>query len=82
MAFVEATVIIGGALDERAVFDEAQKGQLDPWLAEVKEESQGSAEIWEVFVLEHDHPINIECECVQYDPVAKPYWTNDEKAQV
>jgi len=69
MSYVEATVIVEGALDETRVFGEGDAEKLDDFEAEVEEAAKDGLAT-ELYVLRHDHePLtegDEDCACAQY----------------
>jgi hypothetical protein len=65
--FIEATLIIEGALQETKILD-SDGTELDTWVSELRtEHSTVHAQTqWEVYTIHHSHPNDTECECVQY----------------
>lgn len=71
MAYIEATLIVDGALDEEKEFPDYTA--LNNWVDQLEGEHEKG--VWEVFVIEHEHETGIECECVQYLTDHSPYTT-------
>jgi hypothetical protein len=63
-AHAAVTVIVDGALDQEEVFTDYLR--LEEFLSQVGDDAESDGYLTEVFVLEHDHEIGIECECAQY----------------
>lgn len=65
MCVIEAILLHEGALEEERVFHSQEA--LDAWCDQVLEAGG------EVYVIEHNHPLEEECECVQYLQDHRPY---------
>lgn len=83
MAYVEATIIVDGAVEKEEVFGENTAEEFDLWLSQEKEFAMAHpTQRTEIYLLEHDHPPDVEdCSCVQYVTDHHPHWSWD-KVQV
>lgn len=69
--YAEFSIIVAGALDEEATFTD--ETLVDEFLAGLEQEAEGSGYRFEVYRIDHDHELGIECECVQFLTDHKPY---------
>lgn len=75
--YIEATVIVDGAEEEFTIFENGyDTTDFDDWLDEVKSDFAESDSEASVYIIEHQHPMNNECACVQYLSDHKPLWSN------
>lgn len=72
-AHVTLSVIVDGSLesDETYTDDTLYRERL----REIADDAADHGYPTEVFVVQHDHAIGIECECVQYLTDHKPVWS-------
>lgn len=77
MAYVDAMVIVDGALDEEAVFGEGEADKLEAWLIQQKELAMAHPmQETEIYLMDHDHPPDLEdCSCAQYLTDHHPTWS-------
>ena len=73
--FVEASVVIAGGLDSYEYFP--SWGSFTAWFDVTRTELVGISDSAEIYVLEHEHALGVDCECVQYLTDHRPYWSND-----
>jgi hypothetical protein len=72
--YIEAFVLVGGALDENVVF--YMENQWDVWFARIKTEDFGNEQA-EVYRIYHAHnPALSNCQCAQYLQSHLPEWKN------
>lgn len=76
-SYVEAFVVVNGALEDQATFD-ADNAQelLETWLTGAKEEAMAHPDQrTEIYLTEHGHSPDVEdCSCVQYLQDHHPFW--------
>lgn len=74
--YVEAFVLIDGALEESEAFGFKEGRELDAWLKERKHQAFRDPRHTQIFLTQHDHPPYVEdCSCGQfYVSVQRPYW--------
>ena len=76
--YIETSLVIDGCLDEDQVFydHDSLEAYITSLEADYNQASQPG--IWELFIIEHDHPMTEEeCYCIQYLTSHKPYWTSE-----
>lgn len=78
--YAEVTVIVNGALEEEETFHDY--ALMDAFLAEVRREASSHGYPTEVFVLYHEHPLQAECECIQFETDHHPLFTYNLKEKV
>jgi hypothetical protein len=87
--YVEATVIVEGAVDGSSIFGELGgmipesmfAGSLDEYISKVAREAKSDGLWTEVYILEHFHPLDDEdCECAQYVTDGRPAYSWNEQA--
>lgn len=75
-SYVEATVIVDGALAEEETFSDGQAEELNAWLTRQKELAMAHPDQeTQVYLMDHGHPPDMEdCSCAQYLTDHHPYW--------
>lgn len=96
MSYIEATLVIDGAVADAQTFvmGEYEDCGFDywpnldgvtfrEWFTRQRNLSEHSIADWEVYVLEHDHPMldDTDCACVQYLTDLSPYWRAEDDWQ-
>ena len=64
MMYTQVDVICEGALEESETFTDYLL--LNKYLANLKTEALEDGVTLEVYILEHEHALDIECNCAQY----------------
>lgn len=77
MAYVEATVIVDGAIEVEATFQEDEQEAMSTWVSQQRELAVAHrGQTTEIYLLQHDHPSDVEdCNCGQYVTDHHPHWT-------
>jgi hypothetical protein len=75
-SYVEAYVVVDGAQDDEAMFDDHGQELLETWLMSQKEQAMAHPEQrTEIYLLDHGHPPDVEdCSCAQYLTDHHPFW--------
>lgn len=74
MSYIEANLLLSGALSEEHEF--ATEEEFELWMAGVRAEAaEDDWEEAEIFRIDHPHEPGIECECVQYLTDHHPVWS-------
>ncbi len=73
-SYISAELVVGGAHMEGIEFPDGEG--FEEWLSGVQRDAADdpSGELTEVYVTEHSHAPEYECECAQYLLDHKPYW--------
>lgn len=76
-SYVEATVIVDGALDEEAVFGTGEQENLEAWITVQKELAMAHPlQETQIYLMEHGHSPDVEdCSCAQYLTDHHPHWS-------
>lgn len=73
--YVEAYVLIDGALEENETFGFGHGRELDEWVKATKWRAMNDPRHTEIFLLNHDHSPDFEdCACAQYLTDHHPFW--------
>jgi len=78
MMYTQVDVICEGALEESETFTDYLL--LDEYLANLKTEAIGDGATLEVYILEHEHALDIECNCAQYVTDHRPSYVLGDSA--
>lgn len=75
-SYVEAFVVVNGALEDEATFGDSAGELLDLWLYEQKNQAMAHPDQrTEIYLTEHGHSPDLEdCSCVQYLTDHHPFW--------
>ena len=75
-SYVQATLVVDGALDDEQTFGEDESELLEVWLDNNKVLAiEHPEQRTEIYLLEHGHPPDMEeCSCVQYLTDHHPFW--------
>jgi hypothetical protein len=72
MGYTEATHIVSGALEESRIFNSDKEFQ--DWLDDIRENASDDEQVFTVY---HDHKLETDCECIQFETDHHPYWTTE-----
>ncbi len=75
MSYIEATVIVDGAIDGGMSFTDADT--FDEWLAREKSEAMWHPlQKTDIYLMEHGHSEDVQdCTCAQYLTDHHPFWS-------
>lgn len=72
----ECTLVVDGAVSETKMLAYQQFGKWYDGVVKDGSQEEHQAQVWEMFVLYHQHPLDQECECAQFVTSNHPKWTN------